>query len=308
VDNSVEVQGRADSGRVKILHQDNAMTIYLRHKDADKGIYPLDLRESLSVLCSLSHLSQVRLLEFILNEPDADEIRGELSRRGFPQLTTEIMRILETEPLVKDSDVILTGQETHDSTLLPTKDGFRFYGHTPNTRRYRRPRADYDNDGSVKAFLSKFNIANAFGEQLTQPWDEAGAENLLAHACRLDDVDPWNLLPRNRNQWDELLKAKGKPPGVATGTFWSANRHVQGKGYLGDRRNVRNSYPAVVIQDNRRNMVIKISNAVENRVTDDTLFAAEHHVCIPLLWSFFPLILQVVTGIQTVRKTSRPCV
>ncbi|KAH7399670.1 hypothetical protein BKA66DRAFT_437202 [Pyrenochaeta sp. MPI-SDFR-AT-0127] len=271
-----EIQGRADSGRVKISYQHNCMNIYLRHKDANSGVYPLELRESLATLCSLEHPTQIRLLEFILNESDSGEILDELSRRGFPEPSFEIKKILDTRQPDNILDAKYTAQ--NEQALHPTPDQHQFHGHTPNTRRFRRQRAECDAPDNVQAFIQKFNVANSFQEQLAQPWAEASADNLLAHVCRLDDVNPWNLLPRNRNQWDELLKAKGKPPGVATGTFWSANRHIQGKSFLSDRRNVRNAYAAVVLQDNRRNMVIKISNAIENLVTDELLFAAEHFV------------------------------
>jgi hypothetical protein len=271
-----EVQGRADSGRVKVSYQGNAMHIYLRHKDADAGTYPLDLREALATLCSIERPTDIRLLDFILSESDTDEILGELRRRGFQLPDTEIAKILETVPTdnILDTEYV----ERKDSIRVPVSVEGQFRGHTPNTRRYRRRQAETQSADSIQAFLAKFNMANSFREQLAQPWSDAGAENLLAHSCRLEDVDPWNLLPRNRNQWDELLKAKGKPPGVATGTFWSSNRHIQGKNFLGDRRNVRNAYAAVVLQDHRRNMVIKISNAIDNPMTDEALFAAEHYV------------------------------
>ena len=252
------------------------MNIYLRPKDADAGIYPLDLREILATLCCFEHPTQIRLLEFILNEPDSSEILGELSRRGFPPPGIEIMKILETSPLDNILDMEYSAQG--DPASYAAEDKNQFSGHNPNTKRYRRPRADFDVPDNIHAFIRKFNVANSFQQQLTQPWADAGADNLLAHACKLNDVNPWNLLPRNRNQWDELLRAKGKSPSVATGTFWSANRHIQGNNFLNDRRNARNTYPAVVIQDHQRNMVIKISNAIENLVTDDLLFAAEHYV------------------------------
>ncbi|KAF2852960.1 hypothetical protein T440DRAFT_466522 [Plenodomus tracheiphilus IPT5] len=271
-----EVQGRADSGRVKISYQGDSMNIYLRHRDAHGGIYPIDLRENLAQLCSFDHPTQIRLLEFVLNEPDPNEILGELSRRGFPEPSSELAKIFDTKPPGNFLDADYTPRK--DPVIDEKVDQYQFQGHTPNTRRYRSRRADEDTPDNVQEFLQKFNMVNVFQGQLAQPWAEAGADNLLAHVCKLDDVNPWTLLPRNRNQWDELLKAKGKPPGVATSTFWSANRHVQGKNFLGDRRNVRNTYPAVVLQDHRRNMVIKISNAIDNLVTDESLFAAEHYV------------------------------
>jgi hypothetical protein len=255
------------------------MRIYLRHKDANAGIFPLDLRESLATLCSFEHPTQIRLLEFILNEPDHGEILCELSRRGFPEIGNELTKILEAPPPdnILDAEYKLP-KKTPTVRTSTTEDHVQFRGHARNTRRFRRRREDHQAPDNVQAFIGKFNMANAFREQLAKPWAEAGAENLLAHACRLDDVNPWNLLPRNRNQWDELLAMKGKAPGVSTGTFWSSNRQLQGKQFLSDRRNVRNAYAAVVLQDHRRNLVIKISNAIDNLVNDDVLFAAEHFV------------------------------
>ena len=256
-----EVQGRADAGRVKIAYRDKAMDIHIRRKDADAGIYPLDLREALATLCLFQDSASVRLLDFILSESDDSEISDELNRRGFPSSKIDALPLEDVQYINSPSG---KGQ---------------FVGHTPNTKRFQKRRAETRAADTVQAFLGKFNLTNSFRDQLSQPWSESGAENLLAHAGRLDNVDPWNLLRRNHNQWDELLKAKGKPPGVSTGTFWSSNRQLQSKTFLGDRRNVRNAYAAVVLEDHRRNMVIKISNAIGNAGTDEELFAAEHYVC-----------------------------
>lgn len=208
------MQGRADAGRVKIFYRDNTMDIHIRRKDADAEIYPLDLREALATLCSFHDPASVRLLDFILSEPDHDEISIELTRRGFPVPKAKSASILDLLPF---EDIEYTEDEGLILDSLCVEG--QFVGHTPNTKRFRRRRAKTRAADSIQAFLGKFILTNSFREQLSQPWSESGAENLLAHACRLDNIDPWNLLRRNHNQWDELLKAKGKPPGVATGTF-----------------------------------------------------------------------------------------
>ncbi|KAF2679081.1 hypothetical protein K458DRAFT_408347 [Lentithecium fluviatile CBS 122367] len=265
---SGEVPGRVDSGRVKITQKGNTMSIYLRQKDADGGHTPLDLREHLTRVCELEDAGQIRLLDFILSERDLEEVDNELSRRGYPQSVPEF-----------DDPSLNAGGLSEIWKLSPSEQAVdgrpQFRGRKSNTRRHQMWQAAPDPPDTVQSFLDRFNLAKSFKGRLAQPWSEAEADQMLAHLCRLENIDPWVLLPQKRSTWYNILKDRDQPPGPVTGIHWSTGRDVHYKGHL---LRTRNSFPATIYQDSRRNIRISVSTAVQNGIGDEMLFAAELYV------------------------------
>jgi hypothetical protein len=261
-----EVMGRADSGRVKITQKGKTMSIYLRQRDADAGHTPLELREHLTKICGFEDAVDIRLLDFILSEPDVDEIDNELSRRGYPRSVPEFDDISDNINSVGASEFWVSKRAS--KRVLDNRR--RFGGRKPKGRPNNLP--GHDVPDTVQSFLDKFNMANTFKDQLGKPWTEANADNMLAHICRLENVDPWALLPKSQNHFDQLLKSRRKAPGTVTGMHWTTDRGVHDKSHL---RKTSNWFPATIFQDSRRNIRIKVSTAIENTVGDDMLFAAE---------------------------------
>ena len=264
-----EVLGRADSGRVKITHKGKTMSIFLRQKDADVGHTPLELREHLTKFCGFEEAGKIRLLDFILSEHDLDEIDNELSRRGYPRAVPEFDGIsLDTGNL---------------SDLLRTKPSKRaiesrrqFCGRKPIVKRTQiRKAATSNQPDTVQSFLKKFNMANTFQDRLSRPWAEAEGDAMLAHLCRLENIDPWMLLPQEQSDWNSFLRSRDYVPGTITGVHWNTERNIHNKGHP---LNTSNSFPATIYQDNQRNLRINVSTAVQNTVGEDTLFSAELYV------------------------------
>jgi hypothetical protein len=263
-----EVLGRADSGRVKITNKGKTMSIYLRQKDADAGHAPLELGEHLTRFCGFSDAVQIRLLDFILSEHDLDEIDNELSRRGFPKYISEL------DDLTMDA-VGLSEFWRAKPSKRAVDSRRRYCGRKPNMRRHQTQQAASDLPDTVQSFLNKFNMVNSFQDRLARPWAEAEAEQMLAHLCRLENIDPWTLLSQDRGNWDNLLKSRNQAPGTVSGAYWSPARDIHHKGNL---LKTNNSYPATVYQDSRRNTRISVSTAIQNTVGEDLLFAAELYV------------------------------
>lgn len=268
--NDEEIFGRADSGRVKCARRGRALDIYLVKADADAGKAPFELREYLGKLCGLDRADHLRLLDFILSEPDLGEIDDQLSRRGFSKLVPE----LEQEK-IDSNDLSRKVIERPRDTQADARR--QFYGRKPDKTRYSTRGAGSEYPDHIQAFLEKFSIANSFRDQVSKPWAEAEASMMLAHLCKLENIDPWMLLPQKRNDWDNFFKYHGKAPGTVTGVSWNESRHIHHKSYL---LKTANSFPATVYQDSEQQLRISVSTAIENKVDDDTLFAAELFVSV----------------------------
>ena len=104
---------------------------------------------------------------------------------------------------------------------------------------------------------------------------------MLAHLCRLENIDPWILLPQDRDKWDNLLRSRHQAPGTVTGIYWSTARDIHHKDNL---LRTSNRFPATIYQDSRRSLSISVSTAIQNTVGEDLLFSAELYVSSPWLF------------------------
>ncbi|CZR62635.1 uncharacterized protein PAC_12532 [Phialocephala subalpina] len=179
-DGSLEVVGRADSGRVKITP---------RHTNYEKNSVPF-------VVSRTPHMSH----SFIGLSP------SQTSRRSKPD---------------KESR---TGR----------KKGKRNYHSKPR----RPPRGRKTQQGGksstldvVQLFMDQFNRASSWSDIAAQPWDKIGADEMLSHLCRLENVDPYSLLSRDEidSPWNKRLKAGGAFPDDAAGFFFKEDPVIHKK-------------------------------------------------------------------------------
>ena len=227
-DGSLEVVGRADSGRVKITPVGKALLVYLRKEDSDVSRPPYELREELSTFCGLTDPSHISLLHWIVSENSIDEIDTLFKRKGLQNDIPELEALAESLKRAENP------QFWDKESRTGRKKGKRNYHGKP----YRPPQGRKTQEGGksstldvVQSFMDQFNKASSWSDIAAQPWDKVGADEMLAHLCRLENVDPYSLLSRDENDspWTKRLKAGGAFPDDAAGFFFKEDPMIHKK-------------------------------------------------------------------------------
>jgi hypothetical protein len=247
-DEDSTVVGRADSGRVKLTPIGDALRIFLREDDAEANRVPLEFQEEMTRFCGISDSAHITLLHWILTEPELKEIEDALQRRNIPNDIPEF-----------------------DGTSASGGKSHREYHDVSESR------LGYEQESlnAMQSFVNRFNLASSFKNRIAQPWEETEVENMLSYVCRLENVDPFWLLPQKDGAAAQRIRLAGGQPDGFVGVFFDRKPDSQYKYHLS--RNLR-TFPAVVSVAGNGKVQVNVSSAIQHTTSDDTLFAGELYV------------------------------
>jgi hypothetical protein len=295
---NVEIVGRADSGRVKLTEVGNVLKIYLREQDNDANRPPLELQEAITKFCEIIDPSHVTVLHWILTEHNLKEIEYALQRRGIPNDVPKL------DNLYLDLDANIEAQgacysQTHkgrahpsyvpkrrgipndvpelDDSQLDVDVNIEAQGASRNLKHKRRAHPS-DEKGSldaVQSFINRFNLANSFQQKIAQPWQKGDAENMLSHICRLENMDPFLLLPQRDDSWTQKIRQAGGYPDDFVGMFFGQNQASHSRAYLSRSAQI---FPAIVEVSGNGSIRVEVSTVMKNMPEEEILLVGELHV------------------------------
>lgn len=184
-----DVEGRADSGRVKITVVRNGLEVFLRKSDSDVSRPPLELLEELAVFCRLTKASHVGILHAVMTETYSSDMEAIFNRRGLYKDAPEFNALIDSRKL---NPALWSGSASRNN-------GDDDYWE--------------DQEGTLDAvltFMDRFTAGNQWGDAKARPWSKTTTDSLLSHLCRLENVDPYSLLPQTSlSPWSGRLRQAG---------------------------------------------------------------------------------------------------
>jgi hypothetical protein len=267
-----QIKGRVDSGRVKFTQDGNILKIIMRESDVDVARPTLELQEEMTKFCGITDPSHVAILHWILAEDNLKEIERILERRGLPN------DVPEFDELSQD----VTG----DQGLRLSFSGLKakvLGGESENTssRQYKgRKKANHasayklESGDAVQDFVKKFDLTSSFRKKITQPWQHAEVKNMLSHICRLENMDPFMLLPQRDNPWTRQVMKAGGYPDDHVGVIFDGKPTTRGNQHTKGSR----TFPAVVCVAGEGLIQVSVSTTANDLTDEEILFAGELYV------------------------------
>jgi hypothetical protein len=235
IPNGEDVIGRADSGRVKISPAGKVLEVFLRQGDSDISRPPLELLEELTTFCQLTDASHVSLLHWVMTETDIGEMEAIFERRGLQNEAPEVKAMIDSQRL--------NPHFWAKSRIQGQGDAERSEDHE----------AALD---AVSSFMARFNAINQWDNTKGRPWSKTNTDSMLSHLCRLENVDPYVLLPQtNLSLWNQRLRQAGAFPDDPTSiSFLHEGSDDVTKPHLRPTR----LFPALVEINRARETVVKM--------------------------------------------------
>jgi hypothetical protein len=269
------IMGRSDSGRVKLTVVKDILKVILRENDVDAARPPLELQEEMTKFCGITNPVHVALLHWMLVEQDLNEIEDVLRRRGIPN------NIPEFDCLVRDSVVgevlSFTGLDGTPNSIDGDSQERRYQG------RKRKQRVnpfsnDQNTSKAVESFIKKFDLANSFKNRINQPWQDTEPENMLSHICKLENMDPFSLLPQKNDVWHQHLRRGGGFPDDLVGIVFNDGQNTNQMDYV---TKSSQTFPAIVSVSGKGHIHVEVSIAAKVNTDEETIFAGELYVGYP---------------------------
>jgi hypothetical protein len=201
----VEVIGRADSGRVKVTGVGKGLEILLRRSDSDPSRPPFELMEELTTFCQLTDASHIALLHWLMSETDIREIANVFERRGLQHDIPEVKMLEQSR------------------SLNP-----HFWGDASGSSQdyFSQMENEAATLDAVSTFMNRFEKINQWDDTKARKWSKTNTDMVLSHLCRLENVDPYSLLPQtSRDPWLQRLQRGG---GFSDDPTSIAFMHTQG--------------------------------------------------------------------------------
>jgi hypothetical protein len=264
-----QIKGRVDSGRVKLTQDGNILKIIMRESDVEVARPTLELREEMTKFCGITDPAHVAILHWILAEDDLKDIERVLERRGIPN------DVPEFDELPQDGNGIRLSFSGLKAKVLG--------GESENTssRRYKsRKKANRasteksESADAVQDFVKKFDLTNAFGKKITQSWRHAEAKNMLSHICRLENMDPFMLLPQRDNPWTRQVRKAGGYPDDYVGVFFDGKPTTRGVQHTKGSQ----TFPAIVRVAGESLIHVGVSTTANDLTDEEILFTGELYV------------------------------
>lgn len=184
-----DVVGRVDSGRVKITVMGKSLDVFLRRSDSDITRPPLELLEELAGFCQLAEVTYVSLLHAVMAETHSGDMETIFVRRGLHKDAPEFNTLIDAKKL---------------NPNFWSGSASRYHGD-----------ADYWEDrettfDAVSKFINRFTTLNSWDDAKSRPWSKDRTDSVLSHLCRLENVDPYLLLPQTGlSRWSSRLRQGG---------------------------------------------------------------------------------------------------
>lgn len=189
VPNGEDVIGRADSGRVKITPTGTVLDVFLRKSDSDISHPPLELLEGLTTFCQLTNASHVALLHWVMTETNTGEMEAIFERRGLQTDAPEVKALIDSQ---------------HPNANFWAKSTSKRQGDAEHSQD-REATLD-----AVSLFMARFTAINQWDNTRARSWSKTDTDLVLSHFCRLENVDPYLLLPqKDPSLWNQRLRQAG---------------------------------------------------------------------------------------------------
>jgi hypothetical protein len=250
---------------VKLTQVGNILKIILRENDVDAARPPLELQEEITKLCGITEPFHIAILHWILVEHDLKEIEDVLQRRGIPDDLPEFDNM--TRNAADGENVIFSGL---DAENLEQR---RYHGRKP--KHQPKPSDARESVDAVQSFINKFNLANSFQSKITQSWQDAEAKNMLSHICRLENMDPFILLPQRNDCWTQRIRKAGGYPDDHVGVVFDEKVASDKKDHLSRSAQI---FPAIVNVAGNGHIRVGVSTAENIMIDDEILFVGELYV------------------------------
>jgi hypothetical protein len=273
-DGSLEVVGRADSGRVRVAAQAKSLEIYIRKSDADISRPPYELREELSTFCCLTDASHISLLHWLISEPHIEEIEALFKRKGLQNDVPELEALSESLERGKNPQF----WDSQDPGHIRRKVKRHYHGKPREALRQRkRQAAGAPSLDVVQSFMAQFEKANSWNNIASRPWREVGTEEMLAHLCRLESIDPYTFLAKNDSEsaWNKKIKKAGAYPDDPAGFLFHEDPMLHKKNNF---LRPAQRFPAVVEISKNEGIYVSVSPTPVAEVSGEILLAGEIYV------------------------------
>jgi hypothetical protein len=250
-----EVVGRVDSGRVKITVIGKSLEVYLRRSDSDISRPPLELLEELAAFCRLTEASHVALLHAVMTEIYSSDMEAIFNRRGLHQDAPEFNALVGSSKLNPDFWSGSASRYNGDADYWEDEE------------------ATFD---AVSRFMRRFTALNQWDDAKARPWSKTRTDSVLSHLCRLENVDPYSLLPQTSlSRWGGRLRNDGAFLDDPTSISFIHPSSVSGKK---SRLRPYRLFPALVKINRARETVIEMLPDSTIDVARDVILAGEVYV------------------------------
>jgi len=266
---------------VKVNAIGNILKIIIRESDVDVAQPTLELQEKVTKFCEITDPSHVAILHWILAQDDLKEIEDIVQRRGIPNDLPEFDKF--TKDGTEDQSLRLSFSGLNAMSLdLESEDSLQ--------RPYKGPKKDnqevlpdkpesVDANHAIQSFVNQFNFASSFGEKIARPWQDVEAKTMLSHICRLENMDPFMLLPQRESIWErERRKAGGYPDDYFGVIFNEKPTTDRIQHTVGSR-----TFPATVRVTAKGHIKVGVSSTATDLTDEEILFAGELYVRIQIM-------------------------
>jgi hypothetical protein len=272
------IKGRADSGRVKVTPIGNILKIIIRESDVDVARPTLELQEEVAKFCEITDPSHVAILHWILAEDDLKEIEDVLQQRGIPNDVPELDKL--TQDVTEDQSLRLSFSGLNARSLdLESEDSLQ--------RPYKGPEKDsqgvlpdkQESVDAIQSFVNQFNFASSFGKDITRSWQDVEAKTMLSHICRLENMDPFMLLPQRESIWERERRTAGGYPDDYFGVIFNEKPTTDRIQHTVGSR----TFPATVRVTAKGHIKVGVSSTATDLIDEEILFAGELYVRIQIM-------------------------
>lgn len=247
-----DVVGRADSGRVKISAIGKSLEVFLRKSDSDISRPPLELLEEITTFCQLTDASHVAILHGVMTETHSGDIDAIFERRGLQKDAPEFRALIDSKKLSPNFWSSSARRHWKEDEYLQNQE------------------ATFD---VVSEFMSRFITLNRWDNAKARPWSNTETDSVLSHLCRLENVDPYSLLPQtDHSPWSRRLRQAGAFVDDPTSISFV---HTSGKK---SRDRPSRIFPALVKMDRAKNTIIEMLPDSTVDITRDVILAGEVYV------------------------------
>jgi len=255
--------GRTESGRVKLTQVSNILKVILREHDLDPSRPPLELSEELTEFCGIKNPSHMAIVHWILMQKDLKEIDDVLQRRGIAD------DIPEFRMPVAGEDIVFSGLDETDDSDIKSRS---YVGRKEKLK----PSGGEESVDAVQSFIDRFNLATTFKNKINQAWKDGESTNMLSHICRLENMDPFLLLPQKNDHWVERVQKAGGHPDDYIGLAFDEETSSFKKEHLLRSTQV---FPATVKVTGQGHIRVAVSAAANHMPDLEIMFAGELYVC-----------------------------
>jgi hypothetical protein len=281
---------------VKLTPAGNVLKIIIREIDVDLPRPTLELQEEMTKFCGITNPAHVAILHWILGENDIQEIEKVLQRRGISNDVPDFDKL--SQDGTGGERLSFSGLHAEPLHTEPGKvNGRRYRGRKTNNRVL--PPDEWQSVDAVQSFVNRFDLASSFGKKIAQPWQDAEAKNMLSHICRLENIDPYLLLPQRDQPWTrQVMKAGGYPDDYVGMIF-------DGKPTTRSIRHTKGSqtFPAIVHVASEGRIHVGVSATANDLADEEILFAGELYVGVHIIDMTPALTLNTNRSLKYWRRT-----